>query len=422
MSQNALDAGKSTEQLRAERARRVADAIELRQPDRVPMWMPASYLLAGYAGVSNQELQDDSDKAQAILERFALEFEPDLVHGVMSARVSVALGDRSTAWPGHGLPATGSFQYREQEFMLADDYPAFLNDPSDWAVRTYLPRVFSKLEGLRFLPPLGMWAFGFYNLAALMAYGAEPVRAAMKELGKAIEIAAEEGAKMEESAERLMALGFPSAAFLEGPLVEAPFDFMSDTLRGMRGIMLDMMRRPEELLAAEERVLKIQVDQVLSFAEATGVKYAGFPLHRGSDGFMSLPQFERFYWPQLKEFFLILIENGITPWVFFEGCWDQRLEYLRELPAGKVIGGFQKSDYRKVKEVLGDVMCIIGGMPNSLLTGGSVSEVRERTHELCEVVGKNGGYIMSTNAIEMEGSKIELVRAWADATREFGRY
>ena len=61
-------------------------------------------------------------------------------------------------------------------------------------------------------------------------------------------------------------------------------------------------------------------------------------------------------------------------------------------------------------------------MPNSLLTGGTVSDVRERTHKQCEVVGKNGGYIMSTGVAELEGSKLELVRAWAGAMREFGVY
>ena len=75
---------------------------------------------------------------------------------------------------------------------------------------------------------------------------------------------------------------------------------MSDTLRGMRGIMLDIHRRPEKLLAAMEKVLKFELEHAIAFSEATGLKTAFIPLHRGSDGFMSLPQFENFYWPTLK--------------------------------------------------------------------------------------------------------------------------
>ena len=153
-----------------------------------------------------------------------------------------------------------------------------------------------------------------------------------------------------------------------------------------------------------------------------GLKGAFIPLHRGSDGFMSLPQFEKFYWPQLKEQMVTLVDNGIMPIVFYEGVWDQRLKYLTELPRGKTVGWFQSSDIFKVKEVVGDTMCIMGGMKNSLLQSGTVEQVRALTKQVCEVVGKGGGFIMCTGVGEMEGSNLELVRAWVDATREFGVY
>ena len=77
---------------------------------------------------------------------------------------------------------------------------------------------------------------------------------------------------------------------------------MSDTLRGMRGIMLDMLPPAREAAGRRAQVvLDFQLEFAISFAKATGLKAAFIPLHRGSDGFMSLPQFEKFYWPQLKE-------------------------------------------------------------------------------------------------------------------------
>lgn len=422
MSLDPSDATKNPGQLLAERDTRIRDAIALQKPDRVPLNMAAGYLLAEYGGISNQELQDDTAKYQELLERFACEFEPDNILGLLNnPDASRILGDRMTAWPGHGLPASGQFQFVENEFMKAEDYHAFLRDPSDWAIRSYLPRAFERLEGLAAIPPLGMWAFGFYNLDNLGLYASPGVGEALAALGQALQAIGARTGLMFQSIGRMAALGFPPS-FAGGPIVEAPFDFMSDTLRGMRGIMLDMLRTPELLLQAEEKVLEIQLEHALTFAKVTGLKWAIMPLHRGSDGFMSLEQFERFYWPQLKRFLLALMENGISPFVLFEGVWDKRLEYLADLPKGKMVGWFQKSDIFRVKEVVGETMCIMGGMPNSLLTGGSVQEVRERTQELCERVGKNGGYIMTTSVGEMSGSKLENVRAWVDATREFGRY
>jgi hypothetical protein len=417
-----LDAGKSPEQLLAERGKRLEDALSLGQPDRIPLHMPASYLLSEYGGITHREQQDNWEKAQELLEKFALEFQPDTVIGLFNQpRPSWALGDRMTKWPGHGLPDTGSFQFDEHEFMKAEDYEAFINDPSDWAIRTYLPRAFEKLEGLQYLPPFGMWAFGHYHLGNLPMYAAPPVQAALEALGEAIQFGLDDAARMQESIGRMVALGFPPT-FLAGALIEAPFDFMSDTLRGMRGIMLDILRRPEQLLAAQEKVLKFQLEFAINFSAATGLNTAFIPLHRGSDGFMSLPQFERFYWPQLKEMMLTLVDHGIRPICFYEGVWDQRLEYLADLPRGKTAGWFQRSDIFKVKEVVGDTMCIIGGMRNSMLQASTPEEVRAETKKVCEIVGEGGGFIMGTGVGEMEGCDLELVRVWADATREFGVY
>ena len=102
-------------------------------------------------------------------------------------------------------------------------------------------------------------------------------------------------------------------------MIEAPFDLMSDTLRGMRGIMLDLYRRPEKLLAAQEKVLRIELEYAIGFSQATGLKVSFIPLHRGSDGFMSLPQFEKFYWPQLKALMVGLVEAGIMPYCLLRG-------------------------------------------------------------------------------------------------------
>jgi uroporphyrinogen-III decarboxylase len=422
MATNPLDQSKSNEQLLAERAKRLQDALELKQPDRIPISLAAGYLLADYGGITHAELLHNPEKHQEMLERFAREFEPDTLIGLFnSPRPSLALGDRMTKWPGVQLPENSSFQFDEHEFMKGEDYDAFLRDPSDWTIRTYLPRAFKELEGLQYLPPLGMFAFGHYNLGNLPMLASPPVSAAVQALGKAIQAAQQDAANVGASVGRMAELGFPPTP-LAGSLIEAPFDFMSDTLRGMRGIMLDILRRPDKLLAAERIVLDFQLEFAINFARATGLKSAFIPLHRGSDGFMSLPQFEKFYWPQLKEMMVTLVDNGITPICFYEGVWNRRLEYLADLPKGKTVGWFQESDIFKVKEVVGDTMCIMGGMKNSLLASGTVEEVRAYTQQVCEVVGKGGGFIMSTGVGEMEGSNLDLVRAWVDAAREFGVY
>ena len=405
------------------RRKRVDDAVELKQPDRIPILLAPGYLMAEMGNITRQELHENPVKAQAILEKLALHFKPDMISGIMgNPTVSKIMGDRMTKWPGYGLGPDGSFQFDEKEFMKADEYDDFLHDPSDYAIRTYLPRAFEALEGFKLLPQLSMYLFGYYNLSSLASLNAPPLLEAFEKIQEACQALTAGIPVVFESFKRMKELGFPPPSFMAGSLVEAPFDFMSDTLRGMRGIFLDMMRQPEKLLAAEEKAKGILIRHAVGNAKISGIYKTGIPLHRGSDGFMSIPQFEKFYWPQFRDMVMELIDEGFTIFIFFEGVWDKRLEYLRAFPRGKVTGLFQSSDIFKVKEVLGDTMCIIGGMPVSMLKGSSPAQINEYTHKLCEQVGKGGGYIMSTGTLELEGCNPELVKTWIDATKEYGKY
>ncbi|HEX9075162.1 MAG TPA: uroporphyrinogen decarboxylase family protein [Anaerolineae bacterium] len=414
---------KTPEELHTERKQRILDAAALKRPDRIPIMLPFGYMLARLGGITVHELENDPARSQAILEQAAQRYGADMVGGNAASSVpSTLVGDRTTKWSGKDLPATQPFQYVEGEYMKADEYDSFLNDPSDFAIRTYLPRVFTKLAGLSELPALGMNLYGYYNLRNSTALLNPNVIGALHTLTKVGEFFAQSGAMMVENIKRLAALGCPMGVIGGGALIEAPFDFMSDTLRGMRGIFLDMRRCPEKLLEAENRVAKIMVDYAVALAKKTGRMYATFPLHRGADGFMSLEQFEKFYWPQFKWMLLQLIDAGVTPYVYWEGIWDQRLEYLRELPRAKTIGWFQFGDIFKVKQVLGDTMCIIGGMPNSMLQASSPEQIRAYTRQVCEIMGKNGGFIMAPAIVTMDDCEPDLVQVWVDATKEFGAY
>ena len=51
-------------------------------------------------------------------------------------------------WPGHGVTRDASYQALEAEYMHADEYDLLINDPSDYFMRYYLPRVFDALRRL----------------------------------------------------------------------------------------------------------------------------------------------------------------------------------------------------------------------------------------------------------------------------------
>ncbi len=412
---------KTAQELGAERLKRIQDAYEMKQPDRIPIVLHLGYMLARLEGMSYVEFEKNPEKAQAALEKWALYFEPDSIFGgISSSAPNVILGDRMTKWPGYGLPDDKPFQFVEGEYLKVDEYDELLDDPGDFTIRKFMPRVFTELEGLSMLPPIAMMLLGHGSMGSLSVLKSPPVMKAIEALLNAAQANIDAMKPMMASGQKMAELGFPSAMDFAGMGV-APFDFMGDSLRGMRGVMTDMYRCPDKLLVAMEKFKKINLEACIQTHKMTGGRVVMFPLHRGSDGFMSISQFEKFYWPQLKSFMLDLIDEGMIPSIFYEGIWDDRLEYLADLPKGKTRGMFDRSDMFKVKEVLGGVMPISGGFPVSMLQSSRPDELREFTKKWCEVMGKNGGYIMGASSA-MDYCDKDLVKVWIDATKEYGAY
>lgn len=414
---------KTPAELLAERSKRLLDAYAMKVPDRVPISLNCGYMLARFGGITCQELDSDFEKAQQLLEQIAVYLEPDQAMGLgpFVSKPSRMLGDRQTKWAGYGLPSDSPMQFVEDEYMKATDYDEFLDDPTNFTLRKFLPRVYRELEGLALLPRLPVLITGYPSYATLVTLNSPALKASLEALAKVSEFFVERSLAAQGYAERMAALGFPTGLGRVGSFAMAPFDFIGDTMRGMRGVMLDMYRRPDKLLAAEEKARRICAESAIRMCRATGGKFVFIPLHRGSDGFMSVEQFETFYWPQLKALLMDLVEAAVMPAVFYEGVWDERIHYLRELPKGKTAGHFQATNIHKIKETVGDVMPISGCFPVALLQMGTPEAVRGHTKKLCDILGKNGGFVMAANS-SMDECNPELVKVWVDATKEFGVY
>ena len=92
LSPYGLDAGKSPEQLCAARSKRLHDAIQLKQPDRIPIQVGFGHMIAELTGATRQELFENPEKMrEALVER----------RTAFSAGQRVGDVRRSVAWPGY---------------------------------------------------------------------------------------------------------------------------------------------------------------------------------------------------------------------------------------------------------------------------------------------------------------------------------
>ena len=133
---------------------------------------------------------------------------------------------------------------------------------------------------------------------------------------------------------------------------------------------------------------------------------------------MSLEQFKTLYWTGLKKLMVGLIEAGITPHPFFEGGYESRLEIIRDIPAGKAMYWFERTDMVKAKKILGDRVCIRGNVPASSLCTGSPGEVAAYCKKLINEVGKGGGFILDGAVGIPDEARPENVKAMGESVRQ----
>ena len=406
------------------RARRYIDAFNVKEPDRVPVNLPVGDLPNILHGVSTHTAMYDVEKAieasKAFNRKYSEELEYFATPFAAPGKAMEILDYKLYAFPGHGLSTDAlGYQFVEGEYMKLEEYEDFFRDPSDFWLRTYLPRIFGAFEGFRYLPPLtDILEIPTGQLMALAQPQVLDTLQKMIDAGKELQ---KRNAVMAQSMDSDAAHGFLSWMGM-GALSFAPFDAIGDTLRGTKSIMMDMFRNGDKLLKAVDLMADIIIHSVLHNPMIHNAVTVGFPLHKGADGWMSPKQYETFYWPSLKKVMDAFINEGLICMMFAEGSYNTRLDVVRsDFPKGSVIWWFDQTDMAVAKKVLGDKFTIQGNIPSSLIVTGTPEDVKACCRKLIETCGKGGGYIMAAGCIA-DNPKLENLQAIMAAIREYGVY
>ncbi|MDR1110628.1 MAG: hypothetical protein LBP92_08040 [Deltaproteobacteria bacterium] len=406
----------------AERQKRYYDTIALRKTDRVPIVPMVDTFPIRYYGAKMEKAINDHGILDDLWLRFHEEFQPDIgdtpyfINGFFG--ISSILDFRLLKWAGHGLDDDASYQFVEDEMMLPEQYDWFLSDPSDFMFRHMFPKVYGRLAPLAKLPPItgSYYFFTPYIWAAL----ADPD---IQDAGRALAEAAQESmstlGKMAHYHQALAEAGWPLP---QGAMTQAPLDIVGDYLRGIKGMLVDLRRRPEKLLAACDKLLPHMLDLAIGNVRISGIPICFIPLHKCMDNFMSQAQFEKFYWPTLLELMRALVAEKISPYLLIEGVCDTRLPIMiRDAPPGMCVYHIENSDIFEAKKLARDKVCLRGNVPASILSTGTPDDVRGYCKRLIDEVAVGGGFIMDT-AVNLTEARPENVKAMFDYTKEHGAY
>jgi hypothetical protein len=402
------------------RSARVQDAVLLKKPDRVP-FIPTvqNFYALGY-DITIYEAMKNLKSIIPALEKFASQYSPDLFYlpSLFPIDVMERAGAKNLRWPGPywGLPDNTPYQYIDQSFIEDDDdWERFMTDPTAFLIRKVLPGRYEAFEGLGVLDIHGLCAQAPLSLAGAAL---PPVMTALQNLLESAQLAYKAIGEMTEIAMHVVNMGYPTWSNF---VPMSPFDEFADLIRGIMPTMMDMLTDPERLDEAVTRWGDVTIPSYITRAKIMHAKYAMIPLHCGVDEFMSVENYNKYYWPHLKRLLMALIGADITPIVLCEGKYYTRLETLTDVPKGKVVYVFEQTDMKRAKEIVGHVACIAGGFPTQYLISGSTERAVDETKRLIDICAPGGGYIMS-NSLALDNIDHKLMEAWYETTVTYGKY
>jgi len=403
-----------------ERWQRIADCIRLQRPKRMPVAMYATYWLATYGGITYKQLMYDYETCAELAERALHEFEPDacspMFAGAALGSIFEAVEFKQLQWPGHGVGDMQPYQYLDREYVKAEELRDLLADPTGFYLRTYLPRIFGAASGLEKLPDL-VGSFYLRTITGLRGFADPDVKRALHRLLDAADEVDRFATRAGQWNRRIAEAGFP---LLNGSNSGAPYDVVADYFRGATGMMKDLFRHKELLHEVLDMMRRHLVKMTVANAQASRHPVVFIPIHWAPDAFMSPKQFETFWWPSFRQMMLDLIDHGLVPMPLWESDCTKRLEVIKDIPAGKCIYWFERTDIVQAHKVLGDRVALRGNLSPSMMTTGTPAEVDAAVKRLVDEVWNEGGNLILDTAFGIpDETPVANVRAMFDAARKY---
>lgn len=359
---------KTAQQLLQERTERIKKAIIFEKTDRAPIVLSGDAFCARHVGIKLSEFCSSLKISHEVtLQSFKELGDIDGTGGTFSPAILFPLMFYTKIkLPGRELPADTLWQLDEQEMMTVEDYDTILT--KGWSAFSY-----DYLKNR-----LGV------NLESLVAQ-----LQAVPQFAKNFEDAG-------------YTVYTPNASITVN-------EFLGGG-RSLSKFMKDIFKMPDKV----EAVLNIILDDTI--ASLRQQIRAAKPLAvflspaRGASEFYSPKIWQRFVWKYTKAMSEAIIEEGAFVDLHLDGNWERDLEFFKTLPRHKCIFECDgATNIYKVREILGDHMCIKGDVPAAMLTLGTPDEVYNYSSKLIKEMGT--GFILASGCTLPPNAKVENVRA-----------
>ncbi|MFZ7120339.1 MAG: uroporphyrinogen decarboxylase family protein [Eubacteriaceae bacterium] len=377
--------------LSQERTQLFYDIYDSKIPKRVPVNTSVNIVYAAqYCGVNPKEAQWNISLLKNIFDKVSCDFKSDVLPTMM---INVPLIYHILGGNSYTMSEQGLLQHAEAHSIKANEFDQLIEDPYKFIVDTILPRLYKNLDTTP------------GNRSLILANAYKTQNDIMFQMGGYI-------------METTFKYGFANTAF--GGACYAPFDLITDQLRGFTNIVKDIRRIPDKVIKAAEAMLPIAIKNGTN-PNPTGYGRTFIPVHMPT--FLKTSDFEKFFWPTFKKCIEGLQSNGMGVSIFCEHDWMRYLDYLNELP-GRVLMQFEYGDPKLVKNKVGKKHIVSGLYPVSILKSGTKQECIDKAKEYIDLLAPDGGYIFSydKSPLTIRDASPENIIAVNEFVREYAVY
>ena len=188
----------------------------------------------------------------------------------------------------------------------------------------------------------------------------------------------------------------------------------------MPKFFLDLYRIPDKVKAVMDVMLPNLIKMGIRAVELTGVSRVWVGGWRSASALLAPKIWDTLVFPYFFEMIKAFSEKEILSVLHWDQDWTRDLSRLLEFPAKKCVLNLDgMTDIRKVKEVLGDHMAILGDVPATLFATGSPDDIYAYVKSLVRDVGPTG-LLLCPGCDGPINTKPENMEAFVAAGREFG--
>jgi len=360
-------------QLSEQRLDRIMKAVRHEKPDRTPLQLIGNIAFLKYVDPESKivdYVRDPVGCMKKVIAGFGHLKNIDAINGAgIWAPTVGAFWLSKSKIPGRELGDDDLWQIDEQPFMTREDYDVIIDKGFKWFKDDVL---FNKL-----------------------GYSKE-------ELDYSVTV-------MKEISQLFADAGYadPGGGFAVSSVIN---DLTSG--RGTVNFFRDMRQIPDKVRACIDVMLEEQLADLAKSLEGAreGMRGVVAPALRCTCDFVSEEFFEKNVWKTMYTGADMMIEAGLHVNFHNDSNWTDFLHFYKRFPPKTCIFDSDgQTDIYKIREILGDRMCLTGNVSPALLTLGSPDEVYDFCRKQIEEMGD--AYILSGSCALPPNTKPENIDA-----------